>query len=350
MSGENEGAKGPQTGPQTGHWLDDARDALSKRAGEQGQEWLGQAQDGVHNAGQQAGEWAGHVQHTAQGAFHDATGYAAAPAGQWVNGEWIADAHDAAAGYGADAHEAALGALGHGHEAAAGAAAGTATLDLNDRDRLPWLENQEEDEDYYAVDTRRVIAAVLGGLLVLALVVGGVWALTHRKGEGTPVADGSVIGGSDQPYKQAPATPGGKQFEGTGDTSFAAAQGKDRPAQLANGDAAPAAKDAAKPDTGKAAAPKGEDAKPAAAAATADAGPVGGVVQIAAYSSEAVARAGWDRLVQQHEMLKGANHRIVQGQADIGTVYRLQLITGAGGGSALCEKLKGEGVPCQVKH
>jgi hypothetical protein len=58
-----------------------------------------------------------------------------------------------------------------------------------------------------------------------------------------------------------------------------------------------------------------------------------------------VARTGWDRLVQQHEMLKGANHRIVQGQADIGTVYRLQLITGAGGGSALCEKLKAEGFP-----
>lgn len=330
MSGENTGGQGSQpTGGQSGpHWLDDARDALSKRADEQGQEWLGHAQDGVH----QAGEWAGHT-------AHDASAFAAASAGEWVNGAWVPHHQD---GAGFDEHEAALGALGHGTAQTAGVAA----LDLGDRDRLPWLENQEEDEDYYAVDTRRVIAAVIGGLLVLALVVGGVWALTHRKGEGTPVADGSVIGGSDQPYKQAPASPGGKQFEGTGDTSFAAAQGKDRPAQLANGDAAkdiaPAKAPATKPDAAK--------AEPAAAAAPVDAGPVGGVVQIAAYSSEAVARTGWDRLVQQHEMLKGANHRIVQGQADIGTVYRLQLITGAGGGSALCEKLKAEGVPCQVKH
>jgi hypothetical protein len=325
MSGENTGGQGSQGGP---HWLDDARDALPKGAEDQGREWLGHAQDGLH----QAGEWAGH-------AAHDAGAYAAASAGQWVNGQWVPNAAEGGA---YDEHEAALGALGHGTAQGAGVAA----LDLNDRDRLPWLENQEEDEDYYAVDTRRVIAAVVGGLLVLALVVGGVWALTHRKGEGAPVADGSVIGASDQPYKQAPANPGGKQFEGTGDTSFAAAQGKDRPAQLASSDAAKENIPAKAPET-KPEAAKSDDAK---AAAVPDAGPVGGVVQIAAYSSEAVARTGWDRLVQQHEMLKGMNHRIVQGQADIGTVYRLQLITGAGGGSALCEKLKAEGVPCQVKH
>jgi hypothetical protein len=248
MSGENTGAG--QGGP---HWLDDARDALPKGAEDQGRAWLGQAQDGLH----QAGEWAGH-------AAHDAGAYAAASAGQWVNGQWVPNAPEGGA---YDEHEA-LGALGHG----AASTAGVAALDLNDRDRLPWLENQEEDEDYYAVDTRRVIAAVVGGLLVLALVVGGVWALTHRKGEGAPVADGSVIGASDQPYKQAPANPGGKQFEGTGDTSFAAAQGKDRPAQLASSDAAKENIPAKAPET-KPEAAKADDAK---AAAVPDAGPVGG--------------------------------------------------------------------------
>jgi hypothetical protein len=143
--------QGSQGGP---HWLDDARDALPKGAEDQGRAWLGQAQDGLH----QAGEWAGH-------AAHDAGAYAAASAGQWVNGQWVPNAPEGGA---YDEHEAALGALGHG----AASTAGVAALDLNDRDRLPWLENQEEDEDYYAVDTRRVIAAVVGGLLVLALVVG----------------------------------------------------------------------------------------------------------------------------------------------------------------------------------
>ena len=317
MSGENEGQGsqpiGGQGGFQGGHWLDEARDALHKRAGEQGQEWLGQAQEHVHDFAQQT-------------AYpHDANAPDVAQHGDWLNGEWIP------------------------HRAPE-AAPSVAPLDLGERERLPWLESAEDEDDYYAVDTRRVIAAVVGGLLLLAIVIGGVWAFTHRK-TGAPVADGSVIGGSEQPYKQAPANPGGKQFEGTGDSSFAAAQGKDHPAQLANGDAAPA-KDAAKPaDVAKPDAGKADSGKAGAAPVAAeDSGPVGGVVQIAAYSNEAAARSGWDRLVQQHEMLKGANHRIVQGQADIGTVYRLQLITGAGGGGALCEKLKAEGISCQVKH
>lgn len=324
MSGENEG----QQGMAPGHWLNEARDPLHQGDQQHGQPWLGQTHDQLHNGAHQAEAWAGTYQGQAHKAYHAANGqdmptFEPAPAGEWVNGQWVT--------YGQEAQPA------------------VAALDLGERDRLPWLESPEDDEDYYAVDTRRVIAAVVGGLLLLVLIVGGIWAYTHRKGEGTPVADGSVIGASDQPYKQAPANPGGKQFEGTGDSSFAAAQGRDHPAQLASSDVVPAAKDAdaGKADAGKADAAKAPEAKPAPAE---DAGPTGGVVQIAAYSNEASAKAGWDRLVQQHEMLKGANHRIVQGQADIGTVFRLQLITGAGGGSALCGKLKAEGVACQVKH
>lgn len=323
MSGENEGQGGLPGGLQGGHWLDEARDALHKRAGEQGHEWLGAeasgAQDHAQGAVDHAQPWGNHVQDVAQGAYHNAQH------GDWLNGEWIP------------------------HARPEEAAPAVAALELGDRDRLPWLESSDDEEDYYAVDTRRVIAAVIGGILLLAVVVGGVWFLTHRKDAGTPVADGSVIGASDQPYKQAPANPGGKQFEGTGDSSFAAAQGKDHPAQLANGDATPLpAKDA--PQAADAAKPEATRPAAAAPATAGDAGPVGGVVQIAAYSNEAAAKSGWDRLVQQHDMLKGANHRIVQGQADIGTVYRLQLVTSAGGGSALCEKLKAEGVACQVKH
>ncbi|WP_068090608.1 SPOR domain-containing protein [Novosphingobium rosa] len=321
MSGENQGNP-----PQNEPWLNDAREALAKKAGEQGQEWVANAQDQVH----QGQEWAGN-------AAHDA----GQTAENWIDQSW-------------DKHSWPT----PGTEPVAalnGNYAGTEeTLNLQDRDRLPWLDNAGDDEDYYAVDHRRVIAAVVGGLLLLAVVVGGVFAFTHRKDGAAPVADGSVIGASDQPYKQAPANPGGKQFEGTGDSSFAAAQGKDHPAQLAAGDSAP--KPAAPVDA-RVDSPKTDakpEAKPSAAAASAasaeDAGPVGGVVQIAAYSNEGQARSGWDHLVQQHEMLKGMNHRIVQGQSDIGTVFRLQLLASAGGGSALCSKLKAEGIPCQVKH
>jgi hypothetical protein len=130
-------------------------------------------------------------------------------------------------------------------------------------------------------------------------------------------------------------------------SSFAAAQGKDHPAQLAAGDGAP--KPAAPIEAPKAdAKPEAKPSATAPAAAAEDAGPAGGVVQIAAYSNEAQARSGWDHLVQQHEMLKGMNHRIVQGQSDIGTVFRLQLLASAGGGSALCGKLKAEGIPVRL--
>ncbi|WP_206241533.1 SPOR domain-containing protein [Novosphingobium terrae] len=321
MSGENEGNP-----PQNEPWLNDAREALAKKAGEQGQEWIAHAQDQVH----QGQEWAGNTAHAA-----------GQTAENWVEQSW--DQHSWPS---------------QGTESVAalnGSYAGTEeTLNLQDRDRLPWLDNAGDDEDYYAVDHRRVIAAIVGGILLLGVVVGGVFAFTHRKDGATPVADGSVIGATDQPYKQAPANPGGKQFEGTGDSSFAAAQGKDHPAQLAAGDSAP--KPAAPIDSPKADAKADANpgAKPSAAAAPAapaeDAGPAGGVVQIAAYSNEAAARSGWDHLVQQHEMLKGMNHRITQGQSDIGTVFRLQLLAAAGGGSALCSKLKAEGIPCQVKH
>jgi cell division septation protein DedD len=322
MSGENEGNP-----PQNQPWLNDARDALAKKAGEQGQEWAAHAQDQMHH-GQ---EWAANTAHDA-----------GQTAENWIDQSW--DKHS----WPSQGTET-VAALGAGYGAQA-AAAPESTLNLEDRDRLPWLDNAGDDEDYYAVDHRRVIAAIVGGILLLGVVVGGVFAFTHRHEGAAPVADGSVIGASDQPYKQAPANPGGKQFEGTGDSSFAAAQGKDHPAQLASGDSAP--KPAAPVDSPKADAKP--EAKPTAAAAPAaaaeDAGPAGGVVQIAAYSNEGQARSGWDHLVQQHDMLKGMNHRIVQGQSDIGTVFRLQLLASAGGGSALCSKLKAEGIPCQVKH
>ena len=44
-------------------------------------------------------------------------------------------------------------------------------------------------------------------------------------------------------------------------------------------------------------------------------------------------------------------HRAVEGKADIGTVYRLQAIAAdLGAATALCNKLQGEGLKCQVKR
>lgn len=245
-------------------------------------------------------------------------------------------------------------------------ALGGARAKFDENDRLPWLES-DDDEEYEGVDNKRVAVAVLGGLALTAAAVGGFWYFTHRPDHGAPVADGSVVAAPAESYKEAPKDPGGKQFAGTGDSSFAVSQGQERPAQLAGGDAGAAGVNAAEAAASTAAAAGASfaggapaAAKPEAAVAakptaapkpaTVDNGPVGGVVQIAAYTSESAAVAGWNRLVQGHEMLKGMNHRIVSAKIDLGTVYRLQLVTNAGGGSGLCERLKADGLPCQVKH
>ena len=237
-------------------------------------------------------------------------------------------------------------------------------LDLDDGDRLPWLES--DDEEYLeSVSTGRVILVVVLGLLVLGAAIGGIWWYTHHRAAGQPVPDGSTVAALPGPYKEAPKNPGGKTYQGTGDTSYVVSQGHDRQAQLADigddsvasgtggGGAGPAAGkgDAGKAGTG-AAQPAKDDKLARAEGGAADAGasPVGGVAQIGAFSTQALAEAAWGRLTIQHTSLATQHHRIVQGQADIGTVWRLQVITGAGGGNALCDRLRGEGLPCQVKH
>jgi hypothetical protein len=163
--------------------------------------------------------------------------------------------------------------------------------------------------------------------------------VTHREAEPSLQADGSVIPAPDTPYKQAPENPGGKTFAGTGDTSYAVSEGQSRPPRLAT-DAAPEPS----PSVLASAAPS---------AAPAESAPPSGVgVQVGAYSSRSSAEAGWTRLSQQHEALfSGLKHRVVEGRADIGTVYRLQALAGdASAASELCRRFKAAGVACQVKN
>jgi len=73
-------------------------------------------------------------------------------------------------------------------------------------------------------------------------------------------------------------------------------------------------------------------------------------VQIGAFSSKAAADAAWSRYQGQYEALKGLSHRVVEGKADIGTVYRLQAVAGnAGAARTLCGALSSAGLKCQVK-
>lgn len=216
----------------------------------------------------------------------------------------------------------------------------TDQLELNEpEDRLPWLESAEDDDggDYEGYDTSRLLVLFLGGLAMLAAVVGGIWWATNRGTDPELVADGSVVAAPAEPYKSAPANPGGKTFDGTGDVSFAASEGQSRPPVMAG------SADAGTPSAAPA---------PTAAATAAPAATGGGVgVQVGAFSSQATAEAGWTKLVAQaNGALSGVSHRVVAGTADNGTIYRLQAVApDRAAATALCSKLKGAGISCQVK-
>lgn len=205
-------------------------------------------------------------------------------------------------------------------------------------ERLPWLESGDEDDEAEGVDTGRIAGFVLLALLALGAFVGGIWWFGNRDAGTELVADGSTIQAPPGPYKEKPADPGGKQFEGTGNLAPAVGEGKDTEGRIADSAPAPSL---AVPSTTDKAAPS-EPAPPPAASGT--------VVQVGAYSTKADAEAGWQRLLNQTDKLAGVSHRVVQGQADIGTVYRLQAVAGdAASASRLCSALKGDGVACQVK-
>lgn len=225
----------------------------------------------------------------------------------------------------------------------------TGRLALSDEDdRLPWLESAEDD-DYpdAGYDNSGLIRLALIGLVVLAALVGAIWWLSNRTADPELVADGSLVPAEPGPYKVAPADPGGKQFDGTGDSSFAVSAGQN-PGAVLEGSAAPATP---MPVPGASPAPSAKPAPTASAAPAAPAAGGGTGVQVGAYSSRAAAEAGWTRLVAQaNGVLSGVSHRVIEGTADIGTIYRLQAVAGdPAGARALCTRLKAAGIACQVK-
>ncbi|WFL78036.1 SPOR domain-containing protein [Altererythrobacter arenosus] len=217
-----------------------------------------------------------------------------------------------------------------------------AELALGEDESLPWLE-ADEYEDAGGVDTARIIGFAVVLLALLAAIIGGVWWFTSRDGDVARVADGSTIEAPDQPYKEKPADAGGKQFAGTGNVAPGVGEGKVREGKLKEIKAAPTpSPEATGPSIAVRTTKDKIEAKPV---------PSGVGVQVGAYGSKARAEEGWVTLQRQTEALQGVSHRVVKGEADIGTVYRLQAVAGdLAAARALCSRLKTDGVACQVKR
>ncbi|MBL0925013.1 MAG: SPOR domain-containing protein [Sphingomonadaceae bacterium] len=206
---------------------------------------------------------------------------------------------------------------------------------LDDPDRLPWLETADGYEYDDGASPLKVAAMVLGGLALLAAIVGLIyWA--QRSNDRGATGNGELIAAQEGDYKVKPDEAGGKTFEGEGDSAFAASEGKKTDATIA-----PPAKAG---DT-KVASPA--PAKVAVSGPT----PAGAVmVQLGAFGDSAKADAAWAGLTKRFGFLSGTNRKIAEATVEGGRkVFRLQAVTAsAAAAQQLCAKLKAAGENCLI--
>ena len=213
-------------------------------------------------------------------------------------------------------------------------------LNLNDPDRLPWLETADGYEYDDGASPLKVVAMVLAGLAVLAAIVGAVYWL-QRNQIGGANGNGQLIAAPAGAYKVKPQDAGGKRFEGEGDSAFAASEGTKTGAILV-----PAAKVAA------AAPPAAIASAPAAAPAAPSVAPSAGavMVQLGAFGDSAKADAAWAALNKRFGFLAGMNRKIAEANVEGGRkVFRLQAVTAnSSEAQQLCAKLKVAGENCLI--
>lgn len=209
-------------------------------------------------------------------------------------------------------------------------------------ERLPWLES-DDDYEQPGVDTGRIVAFAAVGLLAVILLLGALWWFTGDRTDEELVADGSTIEAPDEPYRTRPEDPGGQQVAGTGQTSFEVGEGQSVEGRIAGSGDVPQVVPGPSIDREQTAAVRPSPTPSAAA---------GGIgVQVGAYSSREAAETGWSTLSGRIEALHGRNHRVVQGTADSGTIYRLQAVAGTvAEAETLCRSIKSQGGDCQVKR
>ncbi len=199
-----------------------------------------------------------------------------------------------------------------------------------ERESLPWLESDDDDAPASAGAGQMVLLG-LGGLALIGVLLAVLWYWSNRP-DADIVADGSTIAAPAGPVKERPEDPGGKEFAGTGDVAPGIGEGQHREGRLAT-------QPAPRPSV---------DAAGSRAPAPAQASGVG--IQVGAFSTRESAERGWATLNRQTDALSGVSHRVMEGQIDSGTVYRLQAVAGdTASARSLCTTLKSQGIACQVK-
>lgn len=210
----------------------------------------------------------------------------------------------------------------------------------DDEGALPWLEDDDEYEDEGGFDARLIWVALIGLLVIGGVLLAG-WWFTRETADPELIADGSTIEAPDEPYKQRPEDPGGREVAGTGDTAFEVAEGQTRRGRLSDeGERAEPSIDLAQGTPVDSGAEAGESADEPGAV----------YVQIGAFTSREDANEAWASARSRYEVLSGLRHRIVEAEVNGAKVYRLQAITAdRASGDATCRAIRNAGGDCYIR-
>lgn len=227
-------------------------------------------------------------------------------------------------------------------------------LDLDDEERLPWLEPGIEDEEEEGLSPLRLLGFILCGLILIGAVVAGVWLLQNHKSGG---GEGKLIAAPAGDYKVPANEADAKKFEGEGDASYAASEGVARDGRIdasrvpeapitPSGAGESRAPVPGKPSQSVTARVADEtNARPSASQPARGVG--GAVIQLGAYGSQSGARDAWTRLSKRFTYLAPLTMSVEPTQVGGSTLYRLRASAGSQAGT-LCGKLKVAGESCLV--
>ena len=230
-------------------------------------------------------------------------------------------------------------------------------LNLDDADRLPWLEPAGEEEELNQVSTRKIVGLVVLGLALLGVIVGGGYWLKNRNGGGGE--DAQLIASQGASYKIPANASDAKEFDGEGDESFEASEGAEAAGRIDSSKvpeaprtdlktvelpkSAVAEKPAAAKPTVKIAVKTTEAAKkPAAAAATVSAPGAGGPrIQLGAFGSKPQAETVWKKMTGRFDYLAALSHTVEPVETGGKTLYRLRAtVASAADATSTCGKLR----------
>ncbi|WP_310467730.1 SPOR domain-containing protein [Sphingomonas sp.] len=215
-----------------------------------------------------------------------------------------------------------------------------------DEDRLPWLEEVDDEDGPRGMSGRRMLAAFLLVVLAAAIVWGTLFWLGRESG-GEAAGAPELILAEPGPYKVKPADPGGLDVAGESETAFQTSAGEDTDANL-DLDAAPeppVVRPAPKPAPTPAADPPAA-AEPVAPT-PAPAGGKGSVIQLGFFDNAAQAERAWTSLSSRFPTVAAMGKIVVPYK----TGFRLR--AGAGSPAAAkqaCQALVVAGEKCFVAN